>query len=141
MLLSPKTLLLFWLPLSLLIFAMVFWQQSRQLVGRVAATANEQAPKFISLDNRGWYYQADGSLRYHITSSEQEHAAGGEITMSSIYMESFDADGELELIATAGSSTQQGQSIVLHNGVQAWRLNTAPLIELNTTTLNVQLAR
>ena len=28
MLLSPKTLLLFWLPLSLLIFAMVFWQQS-----------------------------------------------------------------------------------------------------------------
>ena len=110
-------------------------------MGRVAATANEQAPKFISLDNRGWYYQADGSLRYHITSSEQEHAAGGEITMSSIYMESFDADGELELIATAGSSTQQGQSVVLHNGVQAWRLNTAPLIELNTTTLNVQLAR
>ena len=34
MLLAPKTLLLFWLPLGLLIFALAFWQQSKQLVER-----------------------------------------------------------------------------------------------------------
>ena len=141
MFLAPKTLLLFWLPAGLLIFALVFWQQSQQLVERVINRANEQAPVFISRGNQGWYYQADGSLRYYITSSQQEHAADGEIIMSSVAMQSFDEHNQPELVVSAGSSIQRGQLLLLSDPVHARRLNATPSIEMNTSTLTVNLSK
>ena len=140
MLLAPKTLLLFWLPTALLIFALAFWQQSKELVKPSVDRNNEQAPVFISSGNQGWYYQADGSLRYHITSSQQEHAADGEIIMSSVVMQSFDELGQPELELSAGTSRQRGELLLLSDPVHVLRLNATPRIEMNTSTLTVNLS-
>ena len=136
---APKALLLFWLPVGLLIFAFIFWRQSQQLVSTITVKPSAQAAPFFSKNNQSWYYQADGSLRYLLLSSEQTHNHDASVLLQDINLTSIDGNGQADLLVRADSSLNHGQRLVISGDVNASYLGSDTPVNMHSQSLTLDL--